>query len=436
MCAFDASGCIVGTSSQTCANGCTGSHPNAACCTPVCSGKCGGPDGCGGSCPDNCVAPQTCGGGGTASACGTPPCVLQVSAGGYHTCAVKQDGTLWCWGRNDYGQTGDGTMTASRPSPVQVMALGTTVVEVAAGGYHTCARKKDGTLWCWGRNEHGQIGDGTTAVAKPSPVQLTALGTSVVGVAAGSNRACARKMDGTLWCWGQNEQGEVGDGTTASPKPSPVQVTSLGTRIIDVVLGLNHTCARTTDGALWCWGGGGFGQIGDGTTDGPKLSPVQITTLGTSVVRMAAGDYHTCAGKLDGSLWCWGDNTFREIGDGTAMTPKPSPVEVTALQTSIDLAAGDFHTCAIKSNGSLWCWGINDFGQVGDGTTASPKPSPVQVTAVGANVIEIATGGRHSCARTADGMVWCWGWNRDGQIGDGTVVTPKPSPVTVQLMCP
>ncbi|MBI4704415.1 MAG: hypothetical protein HY744_25195 [Deltaproteobacteria bacterium] len=239
---------------------------------------CGGP-----SCP-SCGVGKTCGKGSdcasgvcTAGTCsGCLGGVVAVAAGGDYTCAVKADGTLWCWGWNQYGQLGDGT-TQDKPLPTQVSALGTSAVAVAAGADHTCAVKADSALWCCGWNQYGQLGDGTTQ-DKPLPTQVKALGTSAVAVAAGWLHTCAVKADGTLWCWGHNEYGQLGDGTTQD-KPLPTQVSALGTSAIAVAAGRAHTCAIKKDGALWCWGRNDYGQLGNGTTQS-KSSPVQVSALG------------------------------------------------------------------------------------------------------------------------------------------------------------
>jgi alpha-tubulin suppressor-like RCC1 family protein len=357
--------------------------------------------------------------------------------GGGHTCARKGDGTLWCWGKNDYGQLGDGTVVSPKPVPVQVTALGANVVEVSAGGEHTCARKSDGTLWCWGRNNLGQIGNGTTGGANSLPVQVASLGTNVIGIVSGQDHSCARTGDGALWCWGQNYYGEVGDGTTATPRTSPVQATAVGTTAVEVAVGFYNTCIRKLDGTLWCWGANGFGQIGDGTTNSPKVAPVQVAAMGTSAVQVGTGAF-TCARKADGTIWCWGFNNYGAVGDGTSVTPKPSPQQVTALGgPAVDLETGDSHACARKADGTLWCWGYNGRGEVGDGTTSpstSPK-LPVQVTVLGVDAVQVSAGD-HTCARKKDGTLWCWGSNGYGQVGDGTTSNSRPTPVQTLLTCP
>jgi alpha-tubulin suppressor-like RCC1 family protein len=395
------------------------------------------------------------------------PCVVQVTAGWGNTCAVRSDGTLWCWGRNEGGQVGDGPTCSpypcGKPSPVQVTALGTSVVETA----NVCARKSDGTLWCWGTNNLGQIGDGTT-IAKFLPVQVTTLGATVVEVALGvDGGVCARKSDGTLWCWSQNDSGQAGDGTTITPVLSPKQVVALGTTVVQVAVGGRHTCARKSDGTLWCWGQNSNGQLGDGTTTDTRLAPVQVAALGTSVVGVHAGFFHTCARKADSTLWCWGNNANGQLGDGTSSGQsgcgpghdsvcRPDPLQVTALGTNVVdvVTGGSFysslfgHTCARQGDGTLWCWGSNAYGQLGDGTTA-PKSSPVQVTVLGSNVVGLAAGAVHTCATKTNGTLWCWGQNIYGDVGDGTqsgqscdsAVTAdgaacKLSPVQVAGLCP
>lgn len=444
-CGVDTSGCVAVVATATCANGCTGAHPIATCCSPACTGKCGGPDGCGGTCPNTCAAPQTCGGGGTENVCGAGPCFTQVSTGGIHTCARKTDGSLWCWGANLYGEaTGDGSANMYNPASAakQITALGTNVVEVAAGYVHTCARKTDGTLWCWGDDLLGQVGDGTAGSPRLSPLQVTALGTSVAEVAAGTYNTCARKTDGTLWCWGDNQFGQIGDGTVVRPRPLPLQVMALGTNAAGVVTG-ESTCSRRTDGALWCWGDNRYSQVGDGTTVTPSATPVQVAALGPGVAEVALGQGHTCVRKTDRSVWCWGYNGYGQVtGDGTLGDgaspdqPRRSPVQVAVLGTSVvEIALGWNHTCARKADGSVWCWGNNTKGQVGDGTTALTRRSPVQVTALGTSAVEVSAGGDLSCARKTDGTLWCWGDNQYGQAsGDGTAASPKTSPV--QLACP
>lgn len=373
------------------------------------------------------------GGSATGGAGGAGACAVELDLGDHHACARKGDGTLWCWGMNNYGQIGDGG-TADKKAPAQVQALGTAVAELATGGYHTCARKGDGSAWCWGLNDFGQLGDGTS-VKKTAPAAVKDLG-AVANLTAGTMHSCARKADGTAWCWGLNDAGQIGDGTLVN-KPTPVQVKALGT-VAQLAAGGAHTCARKTDATLWCWGNNDHGQIGPG---GGSLSsgPVELTALGTETAEVTAGAAHTCVRKTNGTVWCWGDNAFGQLGDGSS-TASAAPVPVTALGASVvEVSAGASHTCARKQDGTLWCWGDNNFGQLGDGTY-DKKTSPAQVTSLGTTVAEAEPGYGTSCARKADGTVWCWGLSSalgDGTPGSEVCGSQKCTPAPVKtLLCP
>jgi hypothetical protein len=233
---------------------------------------------------------------------------------------------------------------------------------LAAGYLHGLALKPDGSLWAWGDNRHGQLGDGTTA--RSTPVQVL---TGVAAVSAGTWHTLALKTDGSLWAWGWNGVGQLGDGTTTD-RLTPVQVLS---GVAAVSAGHNHTLAIKTDGSLWAWGSNQYGQLGDGTTT-ERLTPVQVLTR---VVATDANHYHTLALKTDGSLWAWGNNQYGRLGDGTT-TDRSTPVPV--LTGVAAVAAGVAHTLARKTDGSLWAWGYNGFAQLGDGTTTN-RPSPVPV---------------------------------------------------------
>jgi alpha-tubulin suppressor-like RCC1 family protein len=348
---------------------------------------------------------------------------VEVAVGTGQACARKSDGTAWCWGYNGLGELGDGTNT-SRPTPVQVTALGNGVVQIAASWQAACARKSDGTLWCWGSNVAGQLGDGSGS-NHSSPVQITALGTGVAQIAMASGRACARKSDGTLWCWGA---GPVGDGSTAN-KATPVQVTSLGTSVAQVAVGDSHICARKNDGTLWCWGQNGYGQLGD-TNTAPHLTPVQVMGLGGAIIDVAAGNIHTCAVRNDGTGWCWGNNDWGQLGDGT-LTGHVAPTQVTTTALASVTAAATF-TCARKTTGTLVCWGDGGYGQLGDGTGTS-RPAGATVSLLGNTVSGVAVRGGETCAVRADGTLWCWGDNRYGQLGDGSSLVGRPLPMRLPL---
>jgi len=302
-----------------------------------------------------------------------------------------QASEVWCWGHNGYGQLGDGT-TTNRLTPVQVKNL-SGVVQVATGYSHTCALKQDSTVWCWGDNYHGQLGDGTVT-NRLTPVQVKNL-SGVVQVTAGYYHTCALKQDGTVWCWGDNYHGQLGDGTIYD-RPTPVQVKNL-TGVVQIAGGGIHTCALEQDGTVWCWGDNRSGQLGDGTTSS-KLTPIQVQNL-TGVVQVAGGGrFHTCALRQDGTAWCWGNNNFGQLGDGTT-TNRYTPVQVQNLTGVVQVAGGYDHTCALRQDGTVWCWGHNVYGKLGDGTTTN-RYTPVQVSGLIATLIfdGRSIGGFHSCA--------------------------------------
>jgi alpha-tubulin suppressor-like RCC1 family protein len=353
-----------------------------------------------------------------------------LSAGYNHTCARRVNGSVWCWGQNSFGQLGDGTTAPDyRTSAKQVIGLpglqtaGAAARQLSAGAYHACVRLRDGRVWCWG------LSGLATMTSSSVPAQASSLGASVANISADTLQTCAVKMDGTLWCWGANDYGQLGDGTTTD-RSTPVQVAALGNQVVDVDTGSGYTCATKMDGTAWCWGWNERGRLGDGTTTN-RSTPIQVTTLGSDVVDAKAGQYHACAIKRDGTLWCWGDNTGGQLGNGTT-TQSTRPIQVTAMGNQVlDFTVGFYFTCAIKMDGTLWCWGWNSMGMVGDGTGIQ-RNTPVKVTLPRA-AKTVTAGGYSSFALLTDGSVWGWGSNWQGQLGDGST-TDRLSPVRMTVL--
>ena len=285
--------------------------------------------------------------------------VKTISMGWYHSAAIKKDGSLWIWGWNNAGQIGDGTKV-NRSKPVKIMD---NVKSVSLGGYHSAAIKKDGSLWIWGSNYRGQIGDGSK-VDRPKPVKIM---DNVVSVSLGGDHSAAIKKDGNLWLWGSNYRGQIGDGSKAD-RPTPVKIMD---NAASVSLGGEHSAVIKEDGSLWLWGGNDYGQIGDGTTAG-RLTPVKIMDNAASV---SLGGYHSAVIKKNGSLWLWGWNDYGQIGDGTKVD-RSKPVRI--MYNAANVSLGGYHSAVIKKDGSLWLWGENDYGQIGDRTTANRK-KPVNI---------------------------------------------------------
>jgi alpha-tubulin suppressor-like RCC1 family protein len=323
----------------------------------------------------------------------------QVAGGLFHTAAIKTDGTLWTWGRNNNnGQLGDNT-TTSRSTPVTTFAGGTNWKQVAGGGFHTAAIKTDGTLWTWGLNSYGQLGD-NTIITRSTPVTTFAGGTNWKQVACGRLHTAAVKTDGTLWTWGLNSYGQLGDNTIIS-RSTPVTTFAGGTNWKQVSCGRFHTLAIKTDGTLWTWGSNGSGQLGDNTTTSRSI-PVTTFAGGTNWKQVAGGGYYTAAIKTDGTLWTWGDNSpYGQLGDNTG-TNRSTPVTTFAGGTNWkQVSGGENHTAAIKTDGTLWTWGDNSpYGQLGDNTITN-RLTPVTTFAGGTNWKQVSGGDSHTAAVTS-----------------------------------
>ena len=264
-------------------------------------------------------------------------------------------------------------LTTNRNTPVQVSDL-TGITAIAAGELHTVALKNDGTVWAWGKNYYGQFGDGTTTNSN-TPVQISGL-TDVKAISAGAFNTVALKNDGTVWAWGLNSSGQLGDGTMEDSS-IPVRVRDL-TGITAISAGfVSHAVALKSDGTVWAWGSNSYGELGDGTTAGRNI-PVQVIGDLTDVMAIAAGDSHTVALKNDGTVWAWGRNNYFQLGDGTD-TNRNTPTQVIGLRDDGKaITAGGWHTVALKKDGTVWAWGLNFSGQLGDGTT-NDSYTPIQV---------------------------------------------------------
>lgn len=336
---------------------------------------------------------------------------LDNGAGEHHTCARRADGTLWCWGKAIPHQLGAGRAAP----PTRVVDAGGEIVKLASAGDHTCTVDRAGTLQCW------MFGSKTP----PPPARVD----GIADVALGRTMVCARAAGGALSCWSTRSDGKLGMGTTLRPgarkRRHPKiadlhpEVTDLGASAVVVSAAQGHACAARVDGSLWCWGSNVDSRRGG---DEPSaVVPVPIDGLGTCVADVSAGERHTCARMVDASVQCWGRNREGQLGDGTRGEPRDAPAQVPGLSGVRQISLGDRHSCARKGDGSVWCWGQNEHGQLGDGSTTT-RPSPVLVSGLGAGVVELSAGARHTCARKDDGSIWCWGHNDRGQLGDGTTV--------------
>jgi alpha-tubulin suppressor-like RCC1 family protein len=298
----------------------------------------------------------------------------QVSASWKHVAAIRTTGTLWTWGRNNFGQFGDNT-TTDKSSPVSVVGGFTDWCQVSAGWYNTTAIRTDGTLWAWGLNSSGQLGDNTTT-DKSSPVSVVGGFTDWCQVSAGNGSVAAIRTNGTLWAWGGNGCGQIGDNTNVN-KSSPVSVVGGFTDWCQVSAGRSHILAIRTNGTLWSWGANTQGQLGDGTVVS-KSSPVSVVGGVANWCQVSGGQYHSQAITTTGSLWSWGYNSKGQLGDNTIVN-KSSPISVLGGFTDwCQGSAGIVHTAALRTNGTLWTWGYNSQCQLGNGGYTN-KSSPVSV---------------------------------------------------------
>ena len=346
-----------------------------------------------------------------------------LSAGGLHTCAIDVGGEVRCWGWNDYGQLGDGS-TKTRMLPVRVKNLGSGVVAVAAAYLHTCALRANGEVLCWGGNEYGELGDGTTISRRvPTRVEGLGPGSGVTAIALGGSHACALKSSGAVLCWGSDEFGQIGDGSSRGTRPlTPVLGLGPGSGVMAIAAGGEHTCAVKSDQSMYCWGFNSGGQLGDGTTISRNVN-VAVRTLnaGSGVVSVSAGSGHTCAGRNDGAVLCWGWNKNGQLGDGTRSNRWVPGNVLGAGSGKGRVSAGDEHSCALAAHG-VACWGSNGSGQIGDNSHVD-RLLPTSVSMLDTDIDAIAVGYTHSCARKIDGVVVCWGNNNTGQLGNGSDIT-------------
>jgi alpha-tubulin suppressor-like RCC1 family protein len=351
----------------------------------------------------------------TATETAPPPLrATAVAAGKAHTCVVTNAGGVKCWGKNEHRQLGNGTMVNS-DLPVDVAGL---------------SGVKAGAVACWGYNQNGELGNGMTGDSGV-PVGVSGLGSGVVSIEAGDDHTCAVTDQGEVKCWGYNRFGQLGDGSTTS-RNIPVTVKGLPGGALAVAAGWGHTCALTADQSVKCWGDDEYGQLGYGQMEDYRFTPMDLAGLERSVVRISADGGQTCALTIYGGVSCWGNNRYGQLGDGTAEV-RNSPVQVTGLTEDVAyIAAGWNHTCALVAGRGMQCWGWNYYGQLGDGTKAS-RTVPGPVYGLSESIDAIGVGWGHTCVVTGTGGVKCWGLNNSGQLGDGTTIDSQVPLVVVGL---
>ncbi|MCE5275575.1 MAG: Ig-like domain-containing protein [Syntrophaceae bacterium] len=350
---------------------------------------------------------------------------VNIAAGANHTVSILSDGTLWAWGANDYGQLGNGTGSDSDfPVPITSPVDGCTWVSVAAGESHTIALLDNGTLWAWGNNDSGQLGiddANHTPMDTPQPIGVD---TDWVGVAAGRQFSVAIKADGTLWAWGDNAYGQLGKPSQIEDPANYVDYQDAPDQVNDdadwvaVSCGAGHVLALKSDGTLHAWGLNEGGQLGLGDINA-RSQPVQVGIL-DNWSAIGAGESHSLAINADGELYAWGLNDEGQLGLDIIAEPETEPQLVGAATNWVAVAAGMKHTIALNGDGELYSWGLNDQGQLGLGNTDTPEPAPLKV-GTATDWVSVACGASHSLAFSDNGTpsLWSWGINGDGQLGDG-----------------
>lgn len=337
-----------------------------------------------------------------------------IAAGSYHTCAIV-DGGAKCWGENNQGQLGTGSYDpANTPQPVTGLPAGQRVVAIDGGYWHTCAALENGTVWCWGFNTDGQLGDGTLGGNRTVPAQVSGITDAVTVEALGSS-SCALRSSGAVACWGDDQFGQLGNGP-GGDSPTPSAVVDLADAVAIGGHG-EHACALRATGQVVCWGNGEDGQNGDGTKQNRQV-PTPVPGIDTATT-VASDYYHNCS-LQPGGLRCWGANWDGMIGDGT-LVERLTPVAVSGLpQDLLTVGTGLQHTCVLDNGGGAYCWGNSKYGQLGIAGAGMPsRPAPSAAATGLSDAATIVAGYDHTCVATNAGAMKCWGGNTSGQLGLG-----------------
>jgi len=384
------------------------------------------------------------------------PPATAIAAGMHHSLALAEDGTVWAWGCNNNGQLGNNSSTPSQV-PIQVFSSTTSnnpltnIIGIAAGLSHSLALSNDSTVWAWGHNNDGQLGNNSTTNSfVPVQVVSSALSlkplTNIVAIAAGGFYSLGLSYDGTVWAWGYNNAGQLGNNSTLTSL-TPVQVVASAssdplTNIVAISAGPNHPLALDTNGMIWAWGNNQLSKLGNGShtkslTAVCVLDPRSSNPI-TNMIAIAAGDYHSLAVAEDGTIWSWGNNNVGQLGNGS-ISPSALPSHFTLSSDPstqiIAVKAGLSYSLALAKNGTGFAWGFNLVGELGNNSTAtSSRPVRIVASTISddplSHIVDLAAGGLHSLALTSDGTVWTWGNNEFGQLGNHSNVS---SPIPIQI---
>lgn len=427
-----AASCVAGASASCT---CTTGAPGAQVCQSdgtfgecVCAGTDGGGASDGGGGPDDAGGPRDAGdddaGGSTDAATGTDAGgpvdgIVSIAGAASWSCAAHSDGRALCWG----GEIGPGfACVDTQPVPTAVAGV-TDTREIAVARYHVCARRGAGQVVCWGEGREGELGDGRS-MTSTSPV--TAMGIADARqIGVGDNHSCALRSDASVWCWGRNDHGQVGSGGVGDPVPMPSRVMGISDAVQLAASG-ESSCARRAGGTIRCWGENLYGRLGNGATDRGTGIPSDVVGI-DDAVDVSVGEAHACAVRADGTVWCWGYGDGGRLGNG-GTSDSSVPVEVSGIDDAVLVGALGSHSCALRATGALWCWGQGVRGQLGDGELMN-RAVPVEADPIGGSVVEISGGLYHTCAATADGALYCWG----GGCGASGSAVDEPVPRRVAI---
>ena len=394
-----------------------------------------------GACKTSCAADSDC---LTNYYCGAGSChqgAIAVAAGVQFTCVILHDGTVRCWGDNSNLQLGTGNAADTGFVPVEVTGLPLPATTLSLGGDFGCALLSDGSAWCWGNPGVGQLGDGLFSTSGGpvgyAPAQVKNLGTPVTAIGAGASHVCVVINKASVWCWGQNDDAELGTGTATTSAPVginlPVQSAVTGTTFGAVAANQSASYVVTANslenGLVASWGDNFEAELGIDSTSGLFNSPttIQFADVPNVALTVSASGHGACVIQSDGTVYCWGDGSF--TGPGAAPGFDPTPTKITGLPaTATSISTGGGTACAILHNGALYCWGQNQDGEAGQPSSTPSFTTPVQVTGLSGAPTAVASGGDHTCALMSNGSVWCWGDDTFGELGDGQMVQ-SPAPV-------
>ena len=367
---------------------------------------------------------------------------VEVATGDQTTCARTGAGIAYCWGYNDLGTLGNGSSGNQTFDSPQLTTGGHVFATLTAKFVHVCGLSGV-TTYCWGYNSSGQLGVSVSAVDHRSSPVVVSGGQAFASVTAGGLHTCALTSDGAAFCWGRNNWGQLGNGASSTGAiPTPVAVLG-GHTFVQLALGDSHTCGRTPANIVYCWGLGFQGQLGVASLVGvTQANPIPLVAANAqSFSSIIAGIDHTCGLTDAGAALCWGDNFFGQLGtalNNGSLTGVAAPQAVSGGHRFLSLTAGSFHSCGLTSNGAAWCWGYNQYGQLGTSTgngTDTPVPAPEQVTG-GRTFSALSAGGNATCGLTSTGQLACWGSNLYGQLATATnsgTMAANPTPVLIAL---